>query len=94
MIIKNNKLKIGLKAYVNKIRTIETRYTLNFNPFSLYEYNWMYDQIVNIIEEAKLKGVSYERAKKLKDKLKTRKAIMLEPNKQNFFIYYKNKGEK
>ena len=53
-----------------------------------------YAQIVNIIEEAKIKGVSYERAKNLRDKLRTRKFIMLEPNKQNFFIYYKNKGEK
>ena len=51
----------------------------------------MYNQIVDIIEEAKRKGVSYERAKNLKDKLRTRKFVMLEPNKQNFFIYYKPK---
>ena len=93
MIIKNKKIKEWIRYVINVSDQLETRYTLNFNPFSLYEYNWMYDQIVNIIE-AKLKGVSYERAKKLKDKLKTRKAIMLEPNKQNFFIYYKNLKEK
>ena len=51
----------------------------------------MYNQIVNIIKEAKRKGVSYERAKNLRDKLRTRKFVMLEPNKQNFFIYYKPK---
>jgi hypothetical protein len=54
----------------------------------------MYGQIVDIVKETKGKTLSYERAKNLKDKLKTRKVIMLEPNKQNFFIYYKHKGEK
>ena len=91
---KKQQIKNWIKSILNKSDTIETKYKLNFNPFSLYEYNWMYDQIVDIVKETKGKTLSYERAKNLKDKLKTRKAIMLEPNKQNFFIYYKPKGEK
>jgi RNA polymerase sigma factor (sigma-70 family) len=91
---KKQQIKNWIKSILNKSDTIETKYRLNFSSFYLYEYNWMYNQIVNIIGEAKSKGVSYERAKKLRDKLRTRKFIMLEPNKQNFFIYYKPKGEK
>jgi RNA polymerase sigma factor (sigma-70 family) len=91
---KKQQIKNWIKSILNKSDTIETKYRLNFSSFYLYEYNWMYNQIVNIIGEAKSKGVSYERAKNLRDKLRTRKFIMLEPNKQNFFIYYKPKGEK
>jgi RNA polymerase sigma factor (sigma-70 family) len=91
---KKQQIKNWIKSILNKSDTIETKYRLNFSSFYLYEYNWMYDQIVDIIEKAKRKGVSYERAKNLRDELRTRKFIMLEPNKQNFFIYYKNKGEK
>lgn len=91
---KKQQIKNWIKSILNKSDTIETKYKLNFSSFYLYEYNWMYNQIVDIIEEAKRKGVSYERAKNLRDKLRTRKFIMLEPNKQNFFIYYKPKGEK
>lgn len=90
---KKQQIKNWIKSILNKSDTIETKYRLNFSSFYLYEYNWMYNQIVDIIEEAKRKGVSYERAKNLRDKLRTRKFIRLEPNKQNFFIYYKNKGE-
>lgn len=91
---KKQQIKNWIKSILNKSDTIETKYRLNFSSFYLYEYNWMYNQIVDIIKEAKRKGVSYERAKNLRDKLRTRKFIRLEPNKQNFFIYYKNKGEK
>jgi RNA polymerase sigma factor (sigma-70 family) len=91
---KKQQIKNWIKSILNKSDTIETKYKLNFSSFYLYEYTWMYGQIVDIVKETKGKTLSYERAKNLKDKLKTRKVIMLEPNKQNFFIYYKHKGEK
>jgi len=92
---KKQQIKEWIRHVINSSDQLETRYSLYFNVCRLNEYNWMHNQIVNIVEEAKLnEGFPYGRAKKVIDKLKTRRAIMLEPDKKNFFIYYKPKGER